>query len=92
MMSIAKCKKRLREEIELTAKFSSHTSRFMLLSDALRKMRAFCAELIADSVLECLSDADKYPTVEVDEITSQEWLDSYQYCDRSVDWLYERTY
>ena len=55
--------------------------------DTLTDRRRFYAELIADSVVECLDDADKHPTVEVDDITSDEWVDNYKWLDHMVQWL-----
>ena len=81
-------KRRLSEAYRIELRFKpSYRSRETVLLSILRDSRRFWAELIADSVVECAKYKDEAPTVEVDEITSEEWLANYQLVDRMIDWM-----
>lgn len=84
-------KRRLKEKYRNDMRFkASYRSSETVLMEVLRDSRRFWAELIADSVVECIKYQDREPTVEVDEITSEEWLANYQWCDRMIDWMCDR--
>ena len=84
-------KERLRTEYNHRVAFKNRwESNESCLLATLRDNRRFFAELIADSVVECIKYQDKEPTVEVNEITSEEWLANYQWLDRMIDWMCDR--
>ena len=84
-------KRRLSEDYRHRLRFKPHyqSHESCLMAD-MRDSRRFWAELIADSVVECVQFKDREPTVEVDEITSEEWLANYQWLDRMIDWMCDR--
>ena len=83
-----KCKQRIMEEARMYANLHSWASAESAIMAGLKDRRRFNAELIADSVVEVVEGAPKWGnTVEVDEITAEEWLDNYRFCDWAINWI-----